>query len=428
MLMTSWLNHWNARRQLRKTRRPRHNGRRVFTSWAAECLEDRTLLSNIAISAAAGVVALAGDSGNHDLTATVTNGNLEFVGSYGTTLTYNHTTSTVVDVPLSQIGQVQALHISMQGSGTNNIDFDAQDLGTINGNVVINLGNGGGSLNFLDADVTGIVAVHSGGTGDAAITLVNDTVGGVSIHTGAGDDTILLADVTLQARQLFSPNSFSDLPFDSWNLGSALVIDTGAGNDTVELDSVIGDSSNWGNQWQITSSGNDAVTFVSDVDNGSLFISGWMSGNDSVSISDSTFGQNVFISLPMGQDQIQINGSTFEGAVFLTTGFGSGSSISIDDSQFESLAAITMFGSNAELDIETAGVSGPGTEFQGPVLIDLLGSSSTVNLGTNSVSNALTFDSFVSILGSCSSTVNIDDANVWFQYEPMVIGANRVDM
>ncbi|MGE5194306.1 MAG: hypothetical protein ACM3U2_17590, partial [Deltaproteobacteria bacterium] len=125
-----------------------------MTSWAAECLEVRALLSNIAVATTGGVITLTGDSGDHTMTASVVGSNLELVGSGGTTFTYNSTTSATVDIPLSSIGTIKGIVMTMQG-GNDSITFDAANLGTISGSVLVNLGNGTNSLDFKDATVTG---------------------------------------------------------------------------------------------------------------------------------------------------------------------------------------------------------------------------------------------------------------------------------
>ncbi len=72
-----------------------------FANVAAEQLELRALLSNIAVTAQAGVIRLVGDTGDHTVAASVVGTNLELAGSGGTTLTFGGTTAATVDVPLS---------------------------------------------------------------------------------------------------------------------------------------------------------------------------------------------------------------------------------------------------------------------------------------------------------------------------------------
>src|SRR6266478_4872563 len=53
MLISSsfiWFKRWCMRREQLRSRRARHIGERLFSNWAAECLEARALLSNIAVT------------------------------------------------------------------------------------------------------------------------------------------------------------------------------------------------------------------------------------------------------------------------------------------------------------------------------------------------------------------------------------------
>src|SRR5438105_1622684 len=141
MLITDWLQQWRGRREKRRLRRPRYRSGRLIAGWAAECLEARTLLSNVAVSVDDGVVKLAGDTGDHTIDVSVVSGNLRLVGSSGTTFTFNGTTSASTDLPLSPIGTIRGFEITMQG-GNDTIHFDATNLGTIAGKVEVNLGDG----------------------------------------------------------------------------------------------------------------------------------------------------------------------------------------------------------------------------------------------------------------------------------------------
>src|SRR5258708_5114120 len=128
MLMTHWLNRWRHAREQRRLRRPRQGAvSRPFLGWQAECLEARTLLSNIAVTAHNGIVQLNGDSGNHTVNATIVSGNLHLVGSGGTTFTFNGTTNATIDIPLSSVGTVKEIDVNMQGAD-DPITFNATGL------------------------------------------------------------------------------------------------------------------------------------------------------------------------------------------------------------------------------------------------------------------------------------------------------------
>jgi len=431
MLLKNWFTGISELRRQRRLNRPRHSGQSRLTNFAAECLESRALLSNIAVTVQAGVVSLTGDTGDHAVAASVVNGQLELAGSNGTNFTFNGNTAATIDVPLNS--SLKALHVNLQQSGNNTLAFDGTNLPAISGNVVMQLGDGADSIVFENATVKGVVDVHAGNGGDS-IHLLNDTVGGLAIFTGSGNDSILVSSVTVQGPgqgQSGNGGSKSDLvDGNAGSTGHPLVISTGAGDDTVEVDSVVSAGQALGGKWQIdVGSGNDIVTMDFDSDHGFLDVTGTGSGNDVVTISHSIFGKQVSVSLPNGQEQIVVNGDTFNGKVDLATGTGSGSSISVDESGFRTVASFAMAGANATLNLETSNAGGAGTLFEGPVFISLSGGSSIANLGTNTVGGKLRFDKVVHITGGKqAATVNVVDANVTFKQKPLLKNAIRVDM
>ncbi len=70
------------------------------------------------------------------------------------------------------------------------------------------------------------------------------------------------------------------------------------------------------------------------------------------------------IALPDGTEKLTLTGDTFGNPVTLSTGTGSGSTIAVDDSTFNSRVKFDMAGDNAVLNLETTDVAGTGTEFQ----------------------------------------------------------------
>jgi hypothetical protein len=430
MLLKNWLTGLSELRRQRRLNRPRYFESRL-TNLAAECLESRALLSNIAVTVQAGVISLTGDMGDHAVAASVVSGQLELVGSNGTDFTFNGNTATTIDVPLS--GPIKALHVNLQQAGNNTLTFDGTNLPAISGNVVMQLGNGADTIVFENTTVKGVVDVNAGNGGDS-IQVLHATVGGLAIFTGSGNDSILVSSVTIQGPgqgQSGNGGSKSDLvDGNAGTTGHPLVISTGAGDDTVELDSVVSTGQALGGKWQIdVGSGNDTVTMDFDSDHGFLDVTAAGSGNDVVTISHSIFGKQVSVSLPNGQEQIVVNGDTFNGAVNLATGTGSGSSISVEESGFRTVASFAMAGANAILNLETGTLAGPGTLFEGPVFISLSGASSIANLGTNTIGDKLRFDKVVHITGGKpAATVNVVDANVTFKQKPQLKNATRVDM
>jgi len=62
-----------------------------------------------------GVVSLFGDRSNHQIGVSVVNGNLELTGSSGTEFTFNGTTQSVLDLPLTTISPLEGLFFDMPG-------------------------------------------------------------------------------------------------------------------------------------------------------------------------------------------------------------------------------------------------------------------------------------------------------------------------
>jgi hypothetical protein len=430
-----------------------------FTFKAAECLEARALLSNVAVTAANGNIQLTGDSGDHTFSASVVGGNLELAGSAGTEFTFDGTTAATVDVPLSAVGTIHRLAIDMP-AGNDAITFDATNLGTIVGNVTVHLGNGTNSLTFSHATVDGKVSVL-GGSGADTIDLSNDTVRKIAICTGDGNDSVTLDTVTFQ-------NSFSTSDSDSdtdgsltgdgdfladlidstlaavqdlvGSLGPSLVVTGGNGNDTIHVTSVTGptSSSSWldnllaglGNQWQIfLGSGTNSVTLDSDQAPRSVSVLG-ITGNDTVDVTGTTVGGLANVNFGLGQGQITVDTSTFNGPALLSTGFGGSSqSISVNDSTFNSVAAFTVPGSGANLDLETGGQSGPGTTFHQPIVVAMPGPSAVADFGSSAPNNTLAFDSFVSVFGGFpAATVNIASTTTIDNDKLFLFSADRVNV
>src|SRR5947207_1282123 len=291
MHLHAWFAKLFQRRDQRSSRQSRSVRRRAFAVCAAECLEVRELLSNVALTIQSGVISLTGDSGNHTIDASVVTGKLHLVGSAGTTFTLNGATTSVVDVKVSLIGPISSIHIAML-NGNDTVNFNAQNLGTISKNFVVDMGGGANSFNLTHATVGGILAYH-GTTGADTVQLANDTLQAAAIHTGAGNDAVTLTTVNFSGKTSYFPADPTDLPQDSWIPGSSLLIDMGAGTDTVTLTSVVGASSLAGDQWTIVGAGNATVTLTTDTNHGSLFVqrlaSSAASGTEIVDINGCTF-------------------------------------------------------------------------------------------------------------------------------------------
>src|SRR5262245_26352865 len=257
MLIRHWLQNWRVRRQRMRSCRRRDVSSWRLNSLPAECLESRALLSNVAVTTDTGIITLSGDTGDHSFTAAVVDLsgvlNLVLTGASGTEFTFGSTTAATIDIPLSTIGTINGLEITMQG-GADTISFDATNLGTISGDAIMKLGDGINSLTFQNATVTGR-AVVDGGSGVDTIQLTGDTLGAVSICTGEEGDTIGLTTVTITGQPTHPDfvgcadglDGFKDglqrlLEHARHGLDGALYISTGCGDDIVNLTSATGDS------------------------------------------------------------------------------------------------------------------------------------------------------------------------------------------
>jgi hypothetical protein len=441
MLMTNWLNRWRQARECRRLRRPRRGAAsRPFLSWQAECLEARTLLSNISVTAQSGVVQFNGDSGSHTVSATIVSGNLHLVGSSGTTFTFNGTTNSTIDIPLSSIGTVKEIDVNMQG-GDDSITFDATGLAAISGNVNFNLGDGANTLVFTNATVTGRLTVTGGANADST-TLTNDTLGSLSISTGDGNDTTALTGVTLTTTRGHGRRS-----------GPGLAIDTGNGNDTTTLTTVTGANSRRpAARWDIAlGSGTDTTTLTSVTTHSRLRVTSG-DGNNVVTTNTSTFGAPVKVELGDGQNQINVNTSTFERRAVVNAGNGSPSAINVNSSTFERRAVVNAGdgnssainvegstfnhyvrfvagGSNAQLNVEAAGSGGAPTAFHGIVVVRMTGPSAVVNFGSATSTDKVVFDRNVFVFGGePEATVNVATVDTTFNKMLRLFRATRHDV
>src|SRR5262245_51485213 len=135
MLLKNWFDRLSKLSRQRGLKRPRCGGQWRPAVVVAESLENRTLLSSVAVTVQSGVVTLTGDAGDHDVSASVVNGQLELVGSNGTDFTFSGNTATTIDIPLNS--PFKALHINLQQAGNNTLSFDGTNLPAISGNVVM---------------------------------------------------------------------------------------------------------------------------------------------------------------------------------------------------------------------------------------------------------------------------------------------------
>lgn len=466
MLKFDWFRGLRNRHNGRRLRRPRSGWRQPSYACPAECLEVRTLLTagNVAVAVANGVVTLTGDSGNHNVAATIVSGKLHLDGTAdGTTFTdATHTTGvTTLDVDLPANGLV----VTMQG-GDDAVSFNASGLASISGNVLVNLGNGTNSLSLTNATITGSTTVD-GGSGNDSITLSSDTFGSLAVHAGGGTNSVTLTSDTLNGKtfesifaglptlsNLFTAvqnsvqhvfsllpstpllssiestvlnaistvettlnNLFSSLPSIAHvaggvNVGGSLVIDGGSGDDTVGLSSVTGTTSPW---TVSLGGGTNSLTMTSVQTKAPLVVSG-TTGTDTVTTTGSTFGSTVTVNTGSGSgSQILVHSSTFEAPAYLSTGLSTSPTITVEGSTFQSTATFNEVGTTANpATLNLQSTASGTTTFQGPVFATL-GPSATINLG-NGASDQVIFESLALFTGNALSpaTINVSAAGTTF--------------
>jgi hypothetical protein len=365
----------------------------------------------------AGRVDLFGDAANHTISISVVGSNLELVGSNGTEFTFNGTTATTLDIPLSQVTPLNGFDFFMLG-GNDAITIDGTNMGSIAGDIFACLGDGANSFTLEHATVAADVKVFGGGGGNTVL-LSHDTIRDANVDTGSGSDSVKLQNVSFQVGPLFPSLSF----LSSITVGGNLAIDTGGGTDSVELDSVTGTKSLLGGWWFVSTGliGNGTTTLNSVTTQGPTFVTGGI-GNQTVNATGSTFGGLTVIAGLVGQNKVNVNSSTFAGPTLISTGVGDSSEISVEDSTFQSATTFVQVGKNPQLNLESSGSSGAGTTFQGPVVAVQAGPSGIVNIGDPTGSDKITFNSFLVIAGGVpEATVNIDPDNTTLDDDKLIL-------
>ena len=212
-------------------------------------------------------------------------------------MTYLHfpfpTSGPTVSIPVSPL---KGIDIFMQG-GNDAVTFDAANLGTVSGNVDVFLGNGTNSFTINDATVTGTTLVI-GGNGADTVQMSNDTLHDVSIHTGQGNDSVMLATVTLSAWQVYA-DLIADVPSLSSALGGitvggSLIVSMGSGNDTLNLNTVSAANALINGLWRVSlGAGNDHATFNSVQTHGTTIVTGGIGAQ--FATTGSTYGGTTIV-------------------------------------------------------------------------------------------------------------------------------------
>ncbi len=342
-------------------------------------------VTHVAVTVKDGVVTLTGDLSKHTIGVTVVNGNLELTGTQGTEFDFNGTTQSMLDLPISADSLLKGLVFNMPGSDAA-ITIDGTGLGTLTGNVMAVLGNGKNSFELDNTTVAGDVNVY-GGTGGNTVSLTGDTVRDASIVTGQGTNSVTLTHVTLQSAPLVpSVPALSSLTY-----GANLYINTGGGNNIIELDSDTGTSSLLGGVWVITTgfAGNGIVTLDSSANFGVTVVAGSID-NNTISVEKCTFGKSTVVTAAgTGQNLVQVTQSMFMGPAVLVSVGGSAPLVSVDNSTFQSVAVMVAVGPHPQVKVQTASAGGSGAHFFGPAVGVVAGAGGTISVGNSSANGAV---------------------------------------
>lgn len=375
-----------------------------------------------------GVVSLFGDTANHTIGVAVVNGNLELTGTRGTEFTFNGTTQSVLDLPVSSNSPLKGLFFDMP-QGDDAITIDGTNLGTLTGNIVAFLGAGKNSFTLHDATVAGDVNVFAG-NGDNTVTMTADTIRDATILTGDGSDSVKLTNVTLQSAPLLP--SIPDLSFLTF--GANLNINTGGGNDVIEMDSVTGTPSLIGGVWVVSTglAGNGTMTLNSVTNHGVTVVLGSI-GNNTITAAGSSFGvATVVVAGGTGHNAVQVGTSTFIGPAVLVAAGGTAPLVSVDNSTFQSVAVFVAAGDQSQIKVQTATGSGAGTVFQGPMVGVAAGAAAGMTLGNPNASGKLAFQGPVILVGDpVADDTTVDIATAVTTFDPkklFVIFAKRTNV
>jgi cyclophilin family peptidyl-prolyl cis-trans isomerase len=363
-------------------------------------------VTHVLVEESGGVVSLFGDASSHTIAVAVVNGNLELTGTQGTEFTFNGTTQSVLDLPLTSISPLHGLVFSMPG-GNDSITIDGTNLGALAGNIVAALGAGSNSFTVQNATIAGDVNLYAG-AGSTSVKLTGDTIRDATLLMGKGTNSVTLSHVTLQAAPLVP----SVAALNSLTYGANLDIDTGGGTNTIEMDSVTGTSSLIGGTWIISTglTGDGTVTLNAVTNPGVTVVTGGI-GNNTISAAGSSFGTaTVVVAGGLGQNNVEVGTSTFNGVAVLVSAGGTGPLISVDNTTFKSAAVFVAAGDNSQIKVQTASAGGSGTVFQGPLVGVTAGASGTVSLGNPNASGTVTIQGLALFVGDPATndtTVNI---------------------
>jgi hypothetical protein len=424
---------------------------------AAEVLECRTLLSNVGLSVAGGIMTLNGDAGSHEFDVFVDVDQLVFQGAAGTQFNFLGHTNATVSIPLATIGALNALFGNFPGGGAKTIFFDGANLPPIGGPAIFNMGSGAIDMSISRLGVKGALLYNSG-SGPNQLLVSDSQLGFVSVTTGNGADVLAMFNTSVDGGLVASLGGGSDVAqfaglngsmvvkgpvtlltgdgdaevdFGSSGVGSSMTIDgplTVIGGATGAFD--IGITAT--NAGSVTINGGVSVislgaggteVLLAAVNDGSISVNGSIlvsagASNDFVGIISQIGGAHVQITggliaiLGEGQNSVSLNSQNFgglviDGQVLVVTGNQS-DAVSITGAVLLKSGLLVISGAGADV-VELGELGGETTEIRGSVTL-LLGEAN--GLQTASVHDVEFQGSLTILGGGGSDTVALEKTNV----------------
>ncbi len=197
--------------------------------------------------------------------------------------------------------------------------------------------------------------------------------GDLEVGTGAGDDGVIVSGYVGGLMRIFTSGGHDRVRIGPSLIGEA-VIDTGAGNDSVET---YGAAVLYGT-FVSTGDGSDLVTFVANFDDPQYPI-------------PTTFDGVLYLDTGAEVDDVQFDRMSV--SQFCQVDLGTGANgLSIDDSTFDGDCTFRTQESGGELNIESISQSPGATSFNGGVAVEFAGGDHVANIGNGTPESAVAFN------------------------------------